>query len=168
MNNFSGIMQSEFPEIYHIINIFDQPVYYINENKSAISTPAAATTSPSASEKNNLKKVTVILEEGSSPSEPELLSKMIRAVRLDMDKIEIKGIADIENPAAFADSHKPDVMLLFTSIHLGFEPYQIIKMDDTTIIAADSLSSLQKNDTGKKKLWALLQQIFPEAGNKHD
>lgn len=92
-----------------------------------------------------------------STEEQVLLSKILGSVKLSLAAIQIITLEsfDLHDVAAY----DPAQLIAFGSkFKRVASSYEILTIEGTTIILADSLDQL--NDSTKKSLWATLKQMF--------
>lgn len=97
-----------------------------------------------------------------NPTEIELLSKILAAVNLTIDTVQIITTKQVDLNDLITIS--PSVLLSFGSeIKQADAPYKVKIWNGIPVLKTDTLSLL---DEGKKKnLWVGLRQIFLESGS---
>lgn len=90
-------------------------------------------------------------------SEKELLSKIIGALKIPLDAINI-----VVRPALQPEEfNAQDVKMIYFGKNLGdyktYEPHQV---SGASFICSESLSQLLTNDAGKKQLWLAMKKLF--------
>jgi DNA polymerase III psi subunit len=106
-----------------------------------------------------VKPLVVIQESWNTlgPKEKELLSKIIGALKLPIEAIQI-----ISRPDLDIESFKGKVekIIYFGSNDHGYTNYEPITLSGVSFICSDSLSELLPNEATKKQLWLAMKKLF--------
>lgn len=117
-------------------SLFTEELYYLSPKTSVvISTP--------------WEKVT--------EEERQLLAKILGSVKLNLEAVRI-----IEQPQFNLSTwiEKPKMIICFSNASNALNKYEVIKIDDTSLVLSNSLSDLIPDDASKRKLWLALKQLF--------
>ena len=111
--------------------------------------------------------VLILLHESQkmTPSQQEMLTKIVKAVQLDLTDC---GILSVASPADLGalQALNPRFLLSFGIARESFKPefskeyYSIQKHANTMVLLADGLGNLEKTDTLKRNLWNALKELF--------
>ncbi len=97
-----------------------------------------------------------------------LLNDIIKATKIDMDKIKTVEISETENVnmGKFYDDSKCEVLIFFgfTNDELGIpsicKKYQTINLRNKTLLLAETLEVISNDKASKNLLWKSLKEIF--------
>lgn len=97
-----------------------------------------------------------------------LLNDIIKATKIDMDKIKTVEISETENVnmGKFYDELKCKVLIFFgfTNDELGIpricKKYQTINLRNKTLLLAETLEVISNDKASKNLLWKSLKEIF--------
>lgn len=97
-----------------------------------------------------------------------LLNDIIKATKIDMDKIKTVEISETENVnmGKFYDDSKCKVLIFFgfTNDELGIpsicKKYQTINLRNKTLLLAETLEVISNDKASKNLLWKSLKEIF--------
>lgn len=92
-----------------------------------------------------------------SPAETQLLSKILGAVRLNLEGVRIVEQA-ILNISVL--SEKPKQLICFTKAATGLSLYEPIEADGILLVISDNLANLLNDEAARKKLWGALKVQF--------
>lgn len=92
-----------------------------------------------------------------SDTEKELLSKILSALKLSLDKVQIHYQPDL-NLATLPG--KPERIIYFGALPAGLSYYELIQTHNLALVAAEDLTTLQANEGARKRLWNALKQLF--------
>ncbi len=118
----------------------------------------------------NAKNMLIVIND-SDLNNIEFLSKILKAIQFDIEKDVILWALPPKKMFNLTHLRKNtpnsiDKILLFDvlperlSLQFKLPIYFITKINDTTFLSSDSLSSISKNQAKKKQLWEALQQLF--------
>lgn len=116
-------------------------------------------------------KNTLIVVDNNDSAQIEFLAKILKAIHYDISQDVILFPLNKEsriNLTLFKKNAQTDfqAVLLFgvapSQLDLQFKlpNYYPIKINEMTFLAADSLEIISKNQSNKKQLWQVLQQMF--------
>jgi hypothetical protein len=145
--------------------IYTDDIYVVNEHSRKesvdIVTPIK-TEQKEAVKSPGIPKVfehVVLSDIEPNPSQKELLSKILEAVGLDIDKVKI--IVGIE----FPENVKAKNLISF-NVYSGqssaAEKYKVLETVSGKILLADSLAVLDTDVSRKKALWQALKTMYPK------
>jgi DNA polymerase III psi subunit len=114
------------------------------------------------------KQKVIILLNSLNPTDSELLSKILTAVQLDLnsvDVIELDKTKDLNLSQIFAQNSVNQLItfgidLQKVSLDVKLTPYQILEKQGIKFIYSDSLSAIQNDVPKKKALWGSLKEMF--------
>jgi DNA polymerase III psi subunit len=114
------------------------------------------------------KQKIIILLNSINPADSELLGKILGAVKLDLqsvDIIELDKNQDIDLSQIFIQKSVNQVITFginLSKVSLGVKltPYQILENQGIKFIYSDSLSDIQNDVPKKKALWGSLKEMF--------
>ena len=116
-----------------------------------------------------LKHKVLVLVDKFEDTHQELLGKMLKAVKLDFEQIDLVDIATT-SPLEYQDflSEKVTHQMISFGVGLGrlnwdlmLVPYQIKTVEGVQFLLSDALSVIAQDQNGeKRKLWAALQALF--------
>lgn len=92
-----------------------------------------------------------------SQAEKELLQKILSALGLTLDSIKLLHQAQLNVSAL---SVPPDRIIYFGVPTPGVPLYEMITVNNSSIVASDSLRELLTNDDLRKRLWVALKKQF--------
>ena len=154
-------------------NFLEQDIYLIPENHAAYQADTDTQGSkklqePEIKYSGNISSgVMVILDEEATDNDLSLLSKILAAVKLDLENVALVRVDENidENLEAITkfDSLKiisfgaGTVKNQLLDIHSKYAPTTI---GGHTVIISDKLSELDQNQELKKRLWNTLKEIF--------
>ncbi|MGA0558243.1 hypothetical protein ACO2Q8_16405 [Larkinella sp. VNQ87] len=140
--------------------------------ETATPTPPAATpplvepiSSKTVAEK---PKVLVLIDEELTPSELIFLENILKAIKLSIDDIDMLNLAGsglVDFHAVLENKklhHFISFGVPFKTIHLNIQMdrYEPIRIFGITFLLADPLSAIEADQKLKRKLWAVLKQVF--------
>ena len=114
------------------------------------------------------KQKVVILVNQLNPTDSELLGKILGAVKLDLqlvDVIELDKNKEV-NLSQILIQKSVNQLVTFginlsnVSLDVKLTPYQILQNQGIKFIYSDSLTSIQNNIPKKKALWVALKEMF--------
>jgi hypothetical protein len=93
-----------------------------------------------------------------TPSERELLSKILASVKHSLDGVQVisRKVANINE---FLDLDPAGVLLFGCNTQEVPAMYEVVHIDRVPVVLAEPLSQLEEK-TKKEKLWAALKQMF--------
>ena len=114
------------------------------------------------------KQKVIILVTSLTPTDSELLSKILGAVKLDLQSVDV---------VEFDKNHEINLSQIFTqksvnqvvifgidsskvSLDVKLIPYQILEKQGIKFIYSDSLTDIQNDIPKKKALWGSLKEMF--------
>ena len=114
------------------------------------------------------KQKVLILLNTLTQADSELLGKILGAVKLDLqlvDVIELAKNRDIDLSQIFIQKSVNQVItfginLSELKLDVSLIPYQILEMQGIKFIYSDSLSAIQHDIPKKKALWGSLKEMF--------
>jgi DNA polymerase III psi subunit len=114
------------------------------------------------------KQKVVILVNSLNPTDSELLGKILGAVKLDLqsvDIIELDKNQGINLSQIFTQKSVNQIItfgidLTNVSLDVNLSPYQILEKQGIKFIYSDSLTSIQNDIPKKKALWGSLKEMF--------
>ncbi|AQG78935.1 hypothetical protein [Spirosoma montaniterrae] len=113
-------------------------------------------------------KVLLLADEELDPSNVLFLEKILKAVNLNVDGVDLlnlHGSGDIDFAELVHGKHIHHFITFgvpFSRIHLDIlmDRYQPVRFFGINFLMADSLPTIEADQTLKKRLWSALQQIF--------
>lgn len=114
------------------------------------------------------KQKVVILVNQLNPTDSELLGKILGAVKLDLqlvDVIELDKNKEV-NLSQILTQKSVNQLVTFginlsnVSLDVKLTPYQILQNQGIKFIYSDSLTSIQNDIPKKKALWVALKEMF--------
>ena len=113
-------------------------------------------------------KVLLLADEELDPSNLLFLEKILRAVNLNIDGVDLlnlHGVKDVDFEALVQDKkihHFITFGVPFSRIHLdiAMDRYLPVRFFGITFLMADSLPTIEADQLLKKRLWGALKQIF--------
>ena len=105
--------------------------------------------------------VTIVLGKSwqdQKQEERQLLSKILQAVRLSIDRVRVLHQTKLDLSEWSA---KPSQVIAFVPPPKGVGLYEVIQTESSSIIFSDPPNDLMNNEAAKKKLWLALQALFP-------
>ena len=113
-------------------------------------------------------KVLLLADEELSPSDLLFLEKILKAVNLDIDGVDllnVYGVADVDFLAILRHKHIHHFITFgvpFSRINLDImmDRYQPVRFHGITFLMADSLPVIEANPTLKRLLWNSLKRTF--------
>ncbi|MGV3559097.1 hypothetical protein [Larkinella arboricola] len=113
-------------------------------------------------------KVLLLIDEELMPGELIFLENILKAINLSLDDVDMlnlagSGLVDfhavLENKTLH---HFISFGVPFKTIHLNIQMdrYQPIRIFGITFLLADPLSAIEADQKLKRKLWAVLKQVF--------
>jgi len=113
-------------------------------------------------------KVLLLADEGLSPSDLLFLERILKAVNLDIngvDLLNVYGVSDVDFAAVLRHKHIHHFITFgvpFQRINLDImmDRYHPIRFDGITFLMADSLPVIEANQALKKLLWNSLKRVF--------
>jgi DNA polymerase III psi subunit len=114
------------------------------------------------------KQKVIILVTSLTPTDSELLSKILGAVKLDLqsvDIIELDKNQEIDLSQIFMQKSVNQLItfgidLIKVKLDIKLIPYQTLEKQGTKFIYSDSLSDIQNDIPKKKALWGSLKEMF--------
>lgn len=92
-----------------------------------------------------------------SETEKELLSKILAALKLSLDKVQIHYQPELKLAALPV---KPERVIYFGALPASLSYYELIQTHNLALVAAEDLTILQANEAARKRLWNALKQLF--------
>ncbi|MBL7860635.1 MAG: DNA polymerase III subunit psi [Cyclobacteriaceae bacterium] len=92
-----------------------------------------------------------------SETEKELLSKILAALKLSLDKVQIHYQPEL-NLARLPV--KPERVIYFGALPAGLSYYELIQTHNLALVAAEDLTTLLAKEAARKLLWNALKQLF--------
>lgn len=89
--------------------------------------------------------------------EKELLTKILSALKMPFERFTIKFQPTLDLSEW---KEKPEKLIYFGAIPAGIVYYEVIKVNEISMVASDSLEALLVDEPAKKKLWGALKQLF--------
>ena len=114
------------------------------------------------------QKVLILVDEEMLPSDLLFLEKILKAVHIDIDRIDLLNVHGTSN-VNFSEllqgkyiHHFFTFGVPFSRINLDIlmDRYQPIRFDGITFLMADSLPAIETDVALKKKLWEALKKVF--------
>lgn len=113
-------------------------------------------------------KVLLLADEDLSPSDLLFLERILKAVNLDIDGVDllnVYGVSDVDFAAVLRHKHINHFITFgvpFQRINLDImmDRYHPIRFDGITFLMADSLPVIEANQALKKLLWNSLKRVF--------
>jgi len=89
--------------------------------------------------------------------EIQLLSKILGAVRLSLDGVQIveQSILNITDLSV-----KPRRIICFTDVAAGLTSFESMEVDGVLLVISPALGDLLKDEAARKKLWGALKAQF--------
>jgi DNA polymerase III psi subunit len=114
------------------------------------------------------KQKVIILLTSLNPTDSELLGKILGAVKLDLqsvDIIELDKNQEVNLSQIFAQKVVNQIItfgidLSKVSLDIKLTPYQILEKQGIKFIYSDSLTDIQNDIPKKKALWGSLKEMF--------
>jgi DNA polymerase III psi subunit len=114
------------------------------------------------------KQKVIILVTSLNPTDSELLGKILGAVKLDLqsvDIIELDKNQEVNLSQIFAQKSVNQLVtfginLSKVGIDIKLTPYQILEKQGIKFIYSDSLTDIQNDVPKKKALWGSLKEMF--------
>jgi DNA polymerase III psi subunit len=114
------------------------------------------------------KQKVVVLVNKLNPSDSELLGKILGAVKLDLqsvDIIELDKTQEVNLSQIFTQKSVNQLItfgidLSEVGIDIKLKPYQILENQGIKFIYSDSLTNIQNDIPKKKALWGSLKEMF--------
>jgi DNA polymerase III psi subunit len=114
------------------------------------------------------KQKVIILLNSLNPADSELLGKILGAVKLDLQSVDIVDFdknQDVDLSQAFTQKSINQVItfginLSKVSLDVKLSPYQILENQGIKFIYSDSLTDIQNDVPKKKALWGSLKEMF--------
>lgn len=142
------------------------PVAIIETVPAPPALPVVETPAPKpAAEK---PKVLLLIDEELTPGELIFLENILKAISLslnDVDMLNLAGSGLVDFHAVLENKtlhHFISFGVPFKTIHLNIQMdrYQPIRIFGITFLLADPLSAIEADQKLKRKLWAVLKQVF--------
>jgi len=166
-NNKTALQQLFAGEdIYLLKNEFIKPTAGITERYSQ--TMALEDNSQKVPQYYQPKQKVIILVNSLTPTDSELLGKILGAVKLDLQSVDILDLGknqEINLSQIFTQKFVNQVIsfgvdLSKVSLDVELIPYQIFENQGIKFTHSDSLSSIQNDIPKKKALWVSLKVMF--------
>ena len=166
-NNKTALQQLFAGEdIYLLKNEFIEPPVGITERYSQ--TTALEYNSQKVPQYYQPKQKVIILVNSLTPTDSELLGKILGAVKLDLqsvDLIELDKNQEVNLSQIFKQKFVNQVItfgidLLKVSLDVKLIPYQIHENQGVKFIYSNSLPDIQNDIPKKKALWGSLKEMF--------
>ena len=114
------------------------------------------------------KQRVIILIKSLNPADSELLGKILGAVKLDLQSVDVVDLdnnQDINLSQIYSQRSVSQVItfgisLSKVNLDLKLVPYQILENQGIKFIYSDSLSDIQNDIPKKKALWGSLKEMF--------
>ena len=114
------------------------------------------------------KQKVIILATSLNPTDSELLGKILGAVKLDLQSVDIVELdknQEINLSQIFAQKSVNQLItfgldLSKVSLDIKLTPYQILEKQDIKFMYSDSLTNIQNDIPKKKALWGSLKEMF--------
>ncbi|WP_146199160.1 hypothetical protein [Arcicella aurantiaca] len=111
------------------------------------------------------KSKVIILLKSLNPADSELLGKILVAIKLDfqsIDLIELDKIGEVDLSQIIAQKSVNQLItfgitLLSVKLQISLNPYQFTEQQGIKLIYSDSLTDLQNDIPKKKALWGALK-----------
>lgn len=109
---------------------------------------------------NLTSKISVVMAipwEKVTEEERLLLAKILGSVKLSLEKVQI-----IEQPQFNLSTwlEKPKKVICFSPALVEINKYEVVEVEDVTLVLSNPLSLLIPDDASKRKLWLALKQLF--------
>jgi hypothetical protein len=147
------------PEL--LSKIYTDDIYVVNEHNHKEISPVTTEQKETAKGPGIPKTLNhvVLSDIEPNPGQKELLSKILEAVGLNVDKIKI--IVGIE----FPENIKAQNLISF-NVYSGqssaAEKYKVLETASGKVLLADSLAVLDADVSRKKALWQALKTMYPK------
>jgi DNA polymerase III psi subunit len=114
------------------------------------------------------KQKVIILITSLNPTDSELLGKILGAVKLDLQSVDIIELDKSQEVNLSQIFTQKSINQLITfgidlskiSLDIKLNPYQILEKQDIKFIYSDSLTDIQNDIPKKKALWGSLKEMF--------
>jgi DNA polymerase III psi subunit len=144
-----------------------EDIYLINDVVE-VAQPLTVTASPTTTPLYRPKHKVVILVNELNPTDSELLEKILSAVQLTLQNVEIiemsknpnMDLSHIFTQKSVNQLISFGVMMSEVNLMLRLTPYQILESKGVKFISGVSLSDLQNDIPKKKLLWGALKEMF--------
>lgn len=90
-------------------------------------------------------------------AERELLNKILAALRLSFNQINLRYQASLDLTGWGAT---PTHVLFFGPLPAGLTYYEVIQVKGISLVASEDLQTLLGNEPARKKLWTALKELF--------
>ncbi|RAJ95954.1 hypothetical protein LX87_03704 [Larkinella arboricola] len=130
--------------------------------------PLAVVETPAPQPAAEKPKVLLLIDEELMPGELIFLENILKAINLslnDVDMLNLAGSGLVDFHAVLENKtlhHFISFGVPFKTIHLNIQMdrYQPIRIFGITFLLADPLSAIEADQKLKRKLWAVLKQVF--------
>jgi hypothetical protein len=145
--------------------IYTDDIYVVNEyrREEMVNADAPVKTNPKETAKSPaIPKAfdhVVLSDIEPNPSQKELLSKILEAVGLNIDKIKI--IVGIEFPENIQAKNLVSFNV-YSGQNSAAEKYKVLETISGKVLLADSLAVLDTDVSRKKALWQALKTMYPK------
>jgi DNA polymerase III psi subunit len=140
--------------------IYTDDIYLVNENgpdEDAKREIVAQTEKAAPPKPSKTWEIVVLTDIEPNPSQKELLSKILQAVGLTIEKIKL--IIGTEFPENIKSKYLISFNVVSPEISIA-EKYKVIESATGKILLADSLAVLDIDIPRKKALWQALQKMY--------
>ncbi|MFC5411627.1 hypothetical protein ACFPMF_20060 [Larkinella bovis] len=145
-----------------------EPVPLVTAQPKAVPQPVSISETPAPKPAAEKPKVLLLIDEELTPSELIFLENILKAIHLNLNEIDMlnlagSGLVDfhsvLENKRLH---HFISFGVPFKTIHLNIQMdrYQPVRIFGITFLLADSLAAIEADQKLKRKLWAVLKQVF--------
>lgn len=149
-------------DIFLIKNVTD------HGSEVAVAEPLSVVAPPTTTPLYRPKHKVVILVKELNPTDSELLGKILGAVQLTLQNVEViemsknpnMDLSHIFTQKSVSQLISFGVMMSEVNLMLRLTPYQILESKGVKFISGVSLTDLQNDIPKKKLLWAALKEMF--------
>ncbi len=114
------------------------------------------------------QKMLILVDEELLPSDVLFLEKVLKAVNLDVNGVDLLNIHGLQGMDFAPILAKKAVHHFFTfgvpfqriNLDIMMDRYQPIRFDGVTFMMADSLATIEADKNLKRRLWESLQKVF--------
>jgi hypothetical protein len=141
---------------------------FLIKDKVEMAEPLSVITPPTPTPLYRPKHKVVILVKELNPADAELLGKILGAVQLTLQNVEViemsinpnMDLSHIFTQKSVNQLISFGVMMSEVNLMLRLTPYQILESKGVKFISGVSLTDLQNDIPKKKLLWAALKEMF--------
>lgn len=144
-----------------------EDIFLIND-KVAVAEPLSVVAPPKTTPLYRPNHKVVILVNELNPADAELLEKILGAVQLTLQNVEViemsknkdLNLSHIFTQKSVSQLISFGVMMSEVNLMLRLTPYQILESKGVKFLSGVSLSDLQNDIPKKKLLWGALKEMF--------